>query len=209
MRLDPFPRFPADSGQLIRKLTDLFRDTAKQVNDLTEGRVSAVTNAATTVPTTGTWKQGDFVRNSAPSIVNGGQTLLGWFRLTSGSTNVSGTDWVEARSNIDANLPQRTFSANYTLVLDDGGRSVLHPSPDTTARTLTIPANSSVAFPLGAVITVINQNGAGVVSIAITTDTLRLAGSGTTGTRTLAANGICTLYKETATEWRVSGTGVT
>ena len=28
MRLDPFPRFPADSSQLIRKLTDLFRDTA-------------------------------------------------------------------------------------------------------------------------------------------------------------------------------------
>jgi hypothetical protein len=29
MRLDPFPRFPADSSQLIRKLTDLFRDTAQ------------------------------------------------------------------------------------------------------------------------------------------------------------------------------------
>ncbi|MDO9313399.1 MAG: hypothetical protein Q7T97_02500 [Burkholderiaceae bacterium] len=68
MRLDPFPRFPADSSQLIRKLTDLFRDTAKQVNDLTEGKVSAVTNAATSVPTTGTWKQGDFVKHSAPTV---------------------------------------------------------------------------------------------------------------------------------------------
>ena len=34
MRLDPFPRFPADKAFWERKLTDLFRDTAKQVNDL-------------------------------------------------------------------------------------------------------------------------------------------------------------------------------
>ena len=100
MRLDPFPRFPADSVQLIRKLTDLFRDTAKQVNDLTEGRVSAVTNAATTVPTTGTWKQGDFVRNSAPVEAGGAGSkyvVTGWVRITTGSTNVLNTDWVALR----------------------------------------------------------------------------------------------------------------
>lgn len=100
MRLDPFPRFPADSGQLIRKLTDLFRDTAKQVNDLTEGRVSAVTNAATTVPTTGTWKQGDFVKNSATTEAGGAGSkyvVTGWIRITTGSTNVLNTDWVALR----------------------------------------------------------------------------------------------------------------
>lgn len=100
MRLDPFPRFPADSGQLIRKLTDLFRDTAKQVNDLTEGRISAVTNAATSVPTTGTWNQGDFVRNSAPveaGAASSKYVVTGWIRLTSGSNNVLNTDWVAAR----------------------------------------------------------------------------------------------------------------
>ena len=31
MRLDPFPRFPADQSQLIRKLTDLFRAIAFDV----------------------------------------------------------------------------------------------------------------------------------------------------------------------------------
>jgi hypothetical protein len=49
------------------------------------------------------------------------------------------------------------------------------------------------------------------VTIAITTDTLRLAGTGTGGagvSRTLAANGFATLYKETATEWVLSGAGV-
>lgn len=100
-------------------------------------------------------------------------------------------------------------SADYTLVLADKGTTILHPSADTTARTFTIPANASVAFAVGTVITFVNQNGAGSVSIAITTDTMRLAGAGTTGTRTLAANGVATAMKLTTTEWIISGNGLT
>ena len=39
-------------------------------------------------------------------------------------------------------LSQLIKSANYTTVLADSGKHVLHPSADTTARTFTIPANS-------------------------------------------------------------------
>lgn len=107
------------------------------------------------------------------------------------------------------NIPQNSQSTAYTLVLADAGRHILHPSADTTARTFTIPANASVAYPIGTAITFINQNAAGVVTIAITSDTMRLAGAGTTGSRTLAANGIATAIKVTATEWIISGTGLT
>jgi hypothetical protein len=106
-------------------------------------------------------------------------------------------------------IPQNSQSAAYTLVLADSGKHVLHPSADTTARTFTIPANSSVAFPVGTAITFVNQNGAGVVTIAITTDTMRLAGDGSTGSRTLAANGVATAIKITSTEWIISGVGLT
>lgn len=106
-------------------------------------------------------------------------------------------------------IPQNSRSAAYTLVAGDSGKHILHPSADTTARTFTIPANGSVAFPIGTAITFVNQNGAGVVTIAITTDTMRLAGAGTTGSRTLAANGIATAVKITSTEWIISGTGLT
>jgi hypothetical protein len=106
-------------------------------------------------------------------------------------------------------IPQNSQSAAYTLVLADSGKQIFHPSADTTARTFTIPANSSVAFPIGTAITFINQDSAGVVTIAITTDTMRLAGAGTTGSRTLAANGIATCVKVTSTEWIISGTGLT
>jgi hypothetical protein len=106
-------------------------------------------------------------------------------------------------------IPQNSQSAAYTLVLADSGKQIFHPSADTTARTFTIPANGTVAFPVGTAVTFINQNGAGVVTIAITTDTMRLAGAGTTGSRTLAANGIATAIKVTSTEWIISGTGLT
>lgn len=106
-------------------------------------------------------------------------------------------------------IAQNSQSAAYTLVLADAGRHILHPSADTTARTWTIPANGTVAFPIGTAVTFVNQNAAGVITIAITTDTMRLAGAGTTGSRTLAANGIATAVKLTATEWIISGTGLT
>jgi hypothetical protein len=38
---------------------------------------------------------------------------------------------------------------------------------------------------------------------------MRLAGAGTTGSRTLAANGVATAVKVTTTEWLISGTGLT
>jgi hypothetical protein len=118
----------------------------------------------------------------------------------------NGTAWID---NIQRLNPQSIQSANYTLVLNDAGTDILHPSADTTARTWTIPANSSVAFPIGTRVTFINQNAAGAITIAITTDVMRLAGAGTTGSRTLAANGIATAIKLTATEWIISGTGLT
>ena len=105
-------------------------------------------------------------------------------------------------------IPQNSQSGAYTCVLADNGQHIFHPSADTTARTWTIPANSSVAYPIGAALTFVNQNGAGVITIAITTDTMRLAGAGTTGSRTLAANGIATAVKITSTEWLISGTGL-
>ena len=106
-------------------------------------------------------------------------------------------------------IPQNSRSAAYTLVLADSGKHILHPSTDTTARTFTIPANSSVAYPIGTAVTFVNQNGGGVITIAITTDTMRLAGAGTTGSRTLAANGVATAIKITSTEWIISGTNLT
>jgi len=85
----------------------------------------------------------------------------------------------------------------------------LHPSADTSARTWTIPANSSVAIPVGTVLEMINQVSGGVITLAITTDTLTLLPSGSTGSRSLAANGIAWAKKIAATQWVCWGHGLT
>ena len=104
-------------------------------------------------------------------------------------------------------LPQNARSAAYTLVLTDAGKSIVHPITDNNARTFTIPANSSVPFPVGTEITFVNM--INTLSIAITTDTMYLSTGGTTGTRTLAAYGVAKAIKITSTSWIISGTGLT
>ena len=106
------------------------------------------------------------------------------------------------------NIPQNSQSAAYTLVLADAGKHIFHPVGDNNARTFTIPANSSVAYPIGTAITFINMAVANV-TIAITTDTLVLSSAGTTGSRTLATNGSATCIKITSTSWLISGSGLT
>lgn len=105
-------------------------------------------------------------------------------------------------------IPQNSQSAAYTAVITDAGKSIDHPSTDANARTFTIPANGSVAYPVGTAISFSNMTSQ-VVSIAITTDTMYLAGTGTTGTRSLAQYGVATARKITSTTWLISGIGLT
>ena len=122
---------------------------------------------------------------------------------TLSSCTVDGTDAVGFR-----NVPVNSQSAAYTLVLADSGKIILHPSSDANARTFTIPANSSVAYPIGTAITFINMTSQ-VVTIAITTDTMYLSSAGTTGSRSLAQYGAATAIKITSTNWIISGNGLT
>lgn len=106
-------------------------------------------------------------------------------------------------------LPQNSQSGAYGFVLADNGKHVYHPSADTSARVWTIPANASVPFPIGATLSGVNDTSAGVITLAITTDTLVWAGTGGTGSRAIAANGQFTAIKIAATRWMVSGVNIT
>lgn len=105
-------------------------------------------------------------------------------------------------------IGQNSQSAAYTTVLSDSGKHILHPSSDANARTFTIDSNANVAYPIGTAISFINETSQ-VVTIAITSDTLTLAGTTTTGSRSLAQNGVATAIKITSTKWIISGTGLT
>ena len=142
------------------------------------------------------------------NLIASGVTLTAPALGTPASGNLSsctadGTDAVGFK-----NIPQNSQSAAYTLVLADAGKHIFHPSGDANARTYTIPANSSVAYPIGTAITFINMTSQ-VVTIAITSDTMYLSSAGTTGSRSLAQYGSATAIKMTSTTWLISGSGLT
>jgi hypothetical protein len=164
----------------------------------------------------GNWRCEWYQRASGAAVVNPSATtsVAGVVTLATEAEALTGTDTSkvitpETGKAVNTRLQQNSQSADYTLVIGDAGKQIFHPSADTSARTFTIPANGSVPFAVGTAVTFINQNGAGTITIAITTDTMRLAGDGSTGSRTLAANGIATAVKVTSTEWLISGTGLT
>jgi hypothetical protein len=107
-------------------------------------------------------------------------------------------------------LPRTNSSLTQTLTIADSGK---HVYITTTGQTITIPAASSVPYPIGTTITFIAGSTATTTTIAITSDTMYLAGTGTTGTRTLAANGMATAVKVNGTSssgvWYINGTGLT
>ena len=106
------------------------------------------------------------------------------------------------------NIPQNSQSTAYTTVLGDAGKSIFHPSTDANARTFTIAANASVAYPIGTVIQFVNMTSQ-VVTIAINSDTMYLGGTGTTGSRSLAIYGVANAMKMTSTTWIITGSGLT
>jgi hypothetical protein len=107
----------------------------------------------------------------------------------------------------NAQIATGTFT--YPFVASDAGKHIYVTGTPSSA-TLTIPANSAVAFEIGTTFVVMNDLGAATnISIGITTDTLQLAGTGTTGSRTLARYGVASITKVTSTKWIISGNGLT
>ncbi len=121
---------------------------------------------------------------------------------TSGNVLTSnGTSWTStALPSSAVNYPQNSQSADYTLVLGDAGKQIFHPASDTTVRTYTIPANSSVAFPIGAVVLFTVENFGTAVNVAINSDTL-VNGDGILGTQVVPPNNTLVCIKVTATKW--------
>ncbi len=137
-----------------------------------------------------------------------GKTLTASNSITLAGTDSTTMTFPPASASLGyLGVPQNSQSAAYTTVLADAGKQIYHPVGDNNARTFTIDSNANVAYPIGTAITFINL--VNTVTIAITADTMYLAGPGTTGSRTLAAYGIATAIKLTATTWMISGPGLT
>lgn len=104
-------------------------------------------------------------------------------------------------------MPQNVMGAGtYTFALSDRGKQIYN---NFGAVTFTIPANASIAFPIGTVIEIINESGSNN-TINITTDTLAWlqGGSASTGSRTVATSSTVVLQKVQSTRWVITGFGI-
>lgn len=92
MKLRTTPTVATNDPVLQREL----REHATQVNLLSEGRIGASYNALTSVPTSGSNMQGDFVRNSTPTelgTAGSKYVIYGWLCVASGTPGT----WVQMR----------------------------------------------------------------------------------------------------------------
>jgi hypothetical protein len=127
-------------------------------------------------------------------------TVTGSGNLTLGGsvTSVAATATIDGQVIGFRDLPARVGSGGYTIIDGDRGRMIL------MLGGVTIPANATSPLPLGSTVVLYNNTGS-PQTISITSDTLRLAGTATTGSRTVAQRGFATCVKVAATEWVVSG----
>jgi hypothetical protein len=156
---------------------------------------------------TGTGGSGSFIVQIAPAGSSGttantmtaGMTLSNAGNLT---LNVSGSqlrrsDTYEYTSVLTGTNAQT--GTTYTLQASDAGKLVT--MSNASANTLTIPANSSVAFPVGTRIDIV-QLGAGQTTIAITSDTL-VSYSGYT--KLVGQYAGASIVKIASTQWALVG----
>jgi len=103
---------------------------------------------------------------------------------------------------MDFGIPVDDKTDAYTTVIGDANRfiTVNHAS----AKVVTIPANGTVAYPVGTMF-VIMQKGAGQVSVAVTTDTVRAPN----GAKCRAQYSVIQVTKVAATEWVIAGDATT
>lgn len=74
----------------------ILRELETQVNNITEGYVSAYHNAYTAAPTTGDWAVGDFIKNTAPAEAGGAGSkyvIIGWICTVAGTPGT----WLQCR----------------------------------------------------------------------------------------------------------------
>lgn len=146
----------------------------------------------------GAVSKSDTAINALPDVGDN-ETIAGTWDFTGDPT----IDSVQIGYKI---LPTTVDDDAHGFVLTENGCLIVKESG--AAATWTIPANASVAFPVGSCITLINRDDSDI-TLAITSDTLVQALTGSTGSRTIAQYGVATIVKVASTVWYVTGVGVT
>lgn len=141
------------------------------------------------------WVNGIFVSLGAPEFpAVSGETILAEYYNAALQDIIDGMNEVYLNPQI---VPFSRGSGAYTLVLEDKNNAVVK----TDAATITIPPNSSVAFPLGSVVSIYNNNSGGQTVAPGSGVSLYVPGVGTTGSKTVPAYVFASAWKFATNSW--------
>lgn len=127
-------------------------------------------------------------------------------KVTSTGVEITGTAKLNGSAMGYLGIPRQSENGAYTLRLIDVGKSVY--SENVGGQVITIPAFATTAFADDSAILIINDGSGAIPLTPASGVTLRLAGTATTGSRTIGAGGMAFLKCVKQDRWFVSGPGV-
>ena len=119
--------------------------------------------------------------------------------LTTPNIGVASATSIAVTDNVVYHITQNATVGAYTVVLTDDNRMV--EMNNATGTTLTIPLNSSVAFPVGTMITIL-QTGAGQTTVA---GAVGVTVNGTPGLKLRTQYSAATCIKRATNTWVLIG----
>jgi hypothetical protein len=136
---------------------------------------------------------------SGTDIVAGASITAGT-SLTAGSSVSATTSVVDSIGNVRV-VPQNAKTSAYVLIASDNGKHI-----SITTGGVTVPAS---VFAIGDTVTIYNDSASSQTITQGASVTMYLVGTATTGNRTLAQRGLCTVLCVASNTFVATGGGLT
>lgn len=164
-----------------------------------QGRLTAAGNTNISIANTSVSGLGTMSTQNASSVTISGGTVNGV--TIGGSSAAAGTFTTlsDSAGNVRS-IPQNTQSSAYVLVAGDNGKHI-----SISSGGVTVPSG---VFSVGNAVTIYNNSGSNQTITQGGGTTLRFAGVSSTGNRTLAQYGVCTILCVASNTFVISGAGL-